>query len=223
MGGPSGRLALRRTILDRALALSPGVVPGRPGDQPAWMPAVPPIDLKVGAFSSSPPWIVDPDDMQWRRPAPLLCAAMTAAQVPDLLRRRRLPPGRRVVRVATVLGSALGGWYVLDRRRARREDQPEVSRAGLSRRLRRAFQTLGPTYIKLGQILSSGEGLLPSELVSRTQAPSRQGASRALRDGSPRRRVRTGRAHRGPVLELRSPTPRCRVDRPGPRGHPAHR
>src|SRR5262249_22877579 len=44
--------------------------------------------------------------------------------------------------------------------------RPELSRSGLSRRLRIAFQTLGPTYIKLGQILSSGEGLFPAELVS---------------------------------------------------------
>jgi ubiquinone biosynthesis protein len=31
--------------------------------------------------------------------------------------------------------------------------------------LRRAAERLGPTYIKLGQIISSGEGLFPSELV----------------------------------------------------------
>jgi ubiquinone biosynthesis protein len=35
----------------------------------------------------------------------------------------------------------------------------------LSRRLREAFERLGPTYIKLGQILSSGEGVFPPELV----------------------------------------------------------
>src|SRR4029077_11687156 len=61
---------------------------------------------------------------------------------------------------------ALGGWYFVERRRGRRASQPEVSRAGLSRRLRLAFQTLGPTYIKLGQIRSSGEGLFPPELVA---------------------------------------------------------
>jgi len=41
-----------------------------------------------------------------------------------------------------------------------------TSRLGLSRRLRRAAETLGPTYIKLGQIISSGEGLFPPELVA---------------------------------------------------------
>ena len=128
------------------------------------MPA-PPADHSVGGFSSEPPWLIDPEKLTWR----VGCDALrerTAAQVPSLLRRRLLPPGRRVVRVGTKLGWALAGWYLLDRRRARREGRPEISRAGLSFRLRSAFQSLGPTYIKLGQILSSGEGLFPAELVN---------------------------------------------------------
>ena len=36
----------------------------------------------------------------------------------------------------------------------------------LSQRLRIAFAHLGPTYIKLGQIVSGGEGLFPEELVA---------------------------------------------------------
>ena len=36
----------------------------------------------------------------------------------------------------------------------------------LSRRLRLAAERLGPTYIKLGQIISSGEGIFPEELVT---------------------------------------------------------
>ncbi len=50
------------------------------------------------------------------------------------------------------------------------------SRAGLSRRLRPAFERLGPTYIKLGQIISAGEGIFPEELV---------GEFRLLRDRVP--------------------------------------
>ena len=129
------------------------------------MTPAPPADLSVGGFSSEPPWLIDPDKLTWRVGCDRL-REQTAAQVPRLLRRRRLPPGRRVVRVGTKLGLALGGWYLLDRRRARREGRPEISRAGLSFRLRSAFQSLGPTYIKLGQILSSGEGLFPAELVN---------------------------------------------------------
>jgi len=64
------------------------------------------------------------------------------------------------VRVAWVLGRALAGWYVLDRKRDRSR-----SRSGLAHRLRVAFAALGPTYIKLGQIISSGEGIFPPELV----------------------------------------------------------
>jgi ubiquinone biosynthesis protein len=119
-----------------------------------------PADLAVGAFSSHPPWIVDPDRLAWR-PGIVELRARTRAEAPLLTRRRRLPPGLRVVRVGALLGTAVAGWYVRERGRGQ-----HASRAGLSRRLRRAFEHLGPTYIKLGQILSSGEGLFPEELVS---------------------------------------------------------
>jgi ubiquinone biosynthesis protein len=71
-----------------------------------------------------------------------------------------------VLTVGLGLGTAIGGWYGLERRRARHQERPEISRAGLSRRLRKAFERLGPTYIKLGQILSSGQGIFPEELVA---------------------------------------------------------
>ncbi|HVA76232.1 MAG TPA: AarF/UbiB family protein [Acidimicrobiales bacterium] len=129
------------------------------------MTPAPPADLSVGGFSSTPPWLIDLDNLAWRSGCDAL-RERTAAQVPQLLRRRMLPPGARVVKVGAKLGAALGGWYFLDRRKARKLGRPELSRAGLSLRLRTAFQALGPTYIKLGQILSSGEGLFPAELVN---------------------------------------------------------
>ncbi len=58
----------------------------------------------------------------------------------------------------TSVGWALGCWYV-------RERGTERSRAGLSARLRASFERLGSTYIKLGQIVSGGDGLFPPELV----------------------------------------------------------
>ncbi|MGP8162759.1 MAG: ABC1 kinase family protein [Acidimicrobiales bacterium] len=119
----------------------------------------PPGDLSVGAFSDDPPWLVEPEDLPWRIGLDLV-RAETRAAVPGLVRRRRLPPWRRIVRVSAILGWAIAGWYLADRRK-----QAPESRAGLSRRLRFAFQRLGPTYIKLGQILSSGEGIFPPELV----------------------------------------------------------
>ena len=119
-----------------------------------------PSDLDIGAFSDHGPWVVDPPSMTWRSGLPTLRAA-SAASVPGLVQRRRLPPGARVVTVGRRLVVAIGAWYF----GARRKGQ-ETSRADLSRRLRKAFERLGPTYIKLGQILSSGEGIFPDELVS---------------------------------------------------------
>jgi ubiquinone biosynthesis protein len=119
-----------------------------------------PVDLAFGAFSSHPPWVLDLDRLSWS-PGIDGLRQRTRAEAPRLTRKRRLPPGSRVVRVSAILGTALAGWYLDDRRRGQHR-----SRAGLSRRLRRAFERLGPTYIKLGQILSSGEGLFPEELVA---------------------------------------------------------
>ncbi len=127
---------------------------------PVTPPTLPPADLSIGAFSDSPPWIVDPDHMPWRRGVDQL-RARARSRVPYLVRRRYVPPGPRVARVCTRIGSAIALWYLMDRRHGR-----EPSREGLSMRLRLAFQELGPTYIKLGQIISSGEGLFPDELVA---------------------------------------------------------
>src|SRR5205085_9176798 len=123
------------------------------------------------AFTDDAPWEVDPAAMPWRRGIDRLRAA-TAAEVPGLVRRRRVPPGARVVTTGALLAKALGGWYAIERRTG---DQSR-SRAGLSRRLRQAFVSLGPTYIKLAQIISSGEGIFPDELV---------GEFRLLRDRVP--------------------------------------
>ncbi len=109
--------------------------------------------------------------MPWRRSVDALRAA-TKAEVPVLIRHQRLPPGHRVLQTAFTLGPAVARWYLGERRTG---DQ-QRSRSGLSRRLRVAFERLGPTYIKLGQIVSSGEGIFPEELV---------GQFRLLRDHVP--------------------------------------
>ncbi|MGK2949347.1 MAG: ABC1 kinase family protein [Acidimicrobiales bacterium] len=117
-------------------------------------------DLEMGSFSDHPPWAVDPDAMPWRSAVPGLRARI-AADLPRLTRPGRVPPGVRVLRTSAVLGGALGLWAVKARRAG-----GATSRADISRRLRLAAERLGPTYIKLGQIISSGEGLFPEELVS---------------------------------------------------------
>ena len=77
----------------------------------------------------------------------------------ELVHPTHMPSIRRVLTVAYRLGRPLLEWGAKER-------GTPGSRAGLSRRLRPAFEHLGPTYIKLGQIISSGEGIFPEELVS---------------------------------------------------------
>ena len=117
-------------------------------------------DLERFTFSQHGPWVVDRDRLAWSRGLGVLRATVRR-QVPVLTSRRRLPPPVRLALVSARLGTAAGGWAVLDRRHG-----GSRSRAGLSRRLRIAAEHLGPTYIKLAQIISSGEGLFPPELVS---------------------------------------------------------
>lgn len=122
---------------------------------------MPPSDLEIGSFSDDAPWIVDPDSMPWRRAAPT-ARAVIRRDLPKLISPRRIPPIRRLLVVVFHLGRALIGWQLFERRSGDRS----TSRAGLSRRMRIAIEELGPTFIKLAQIISSGEGLFPPELVN---------------------------------------------------------
>ena len=127
---------------------------------PASPAPAPPADLAFGAFSDRGPWVVDLSHLPWRADTVALRAA-ARAEVPVLTKKRRLPPLRRFLEAGGLVGAALAGWRL---REYRKEGGPE-SRAGLSRRLRKAFERLGPAYIKLGQIVSSGQGIFPDELV----------------------------------------------------------
>lgn len=121
-------------------------------------------DVGRFTFTDHGPWVVDTEQVTWSKDVPGLRLA-TRRQVPELTSRRRVPPMGRTVVVGWHLGRALGGWALFDRRKG-----GAASRAGISRRLRVAAERLGPTYIKLGQIISSGEGLFPSELVEEFKA-----------------------------------------------------
>ena len=121
-----------------------------------------PADCEWAAFTEHAPWIVERDQTVWLRGAARL-RADAKADVPRLTRPTRIPPGRRVVTVVARLTVALVPW--LWRRRRQRYASVETGRSDISRRLRLAAERLGPTYIKLGQIISSGEGLFPAELV----------------------------------------------------------
>ncbi|HZM30293.1 MAG TPA: AarF/UbiB family protein [Acidimicrobiales bacterium] len=121
---------------------------------------VAPTDLDQGSFSDTPPWTLDdPTALAWRRGLGEV-RARAIAEVPALTRPSRWPPGARLLTVTRRLGTAVGLWALRERRAG-----GATSRAGISRRLRIAAERLGPTYIKLGQIISSGEGIFPAELV----------------------------------------------------------
>lgn len=76
----------------------------------------------------------------------------------QLTRPRRIPPLRRMVIVGSILGWEVVNWKL-------REAGKPDSRKKLSVRLRKAAERLGPTYIKLAQIISAGQGVFPDELV----------------------------------------------------------
>ncbi|QGG97000.1 AarF/ABC1/UbiB kinase family protein [Actinomarinicola tropica] len=98
--------------------------------------------------------------MPWRRAVPT-ARAVVRRELPRLISPRQVPPLRRLAVVVLHLGRALIGWRLVEKRSGDRSR----SRAGLSRRMRIAIEELGPTFIKLAQIISSGEGLFPNELV----------------------------------------------------------
>ena len=117
-------------------------------------------DTEFGTFSDSGPWVVDPDTLAWRRGLAGVRRRL-AASLPQLTRAGRLPPVRRLGTTVRHAGPALALWYLRERRRGGTE-----SIAGISRRLRVVAERLGPTYIKLGQIIASGDGVFPPELVA---------------------------------------------------------
>ena len=116
-------------------------------------------DTGTWAFGEHGPWRIDPTHLPWRAAIEALRAG-SQAEVPELVRRRRLPPLGRFTEAFVLVGAAIAAWGLGARRRG-----GPASRSDLSRRLRRAFERLGPAYIKLGQIVSSGQGFFPEELV----------------------------------------------------------
>jgi ubiquinone biosynthesis protein len=123
-----------------------------------------PPDLAIGSFSNEPPWIVEPASMPWREVVDSI-RWLTKHDLPELTSARRLPDVKRAVTVVADFGTAIGLWWATGRRKGKAGDHA-ASRVDLSRRLRLSIERLGPTYIKLAQIISSGEGLFPEELVS---------------------------------------------------------
>lgn len=136
------------TASDTALDAAPEGAPD-PGLAP---------DVSIWSFSDRGPWVLDPDDIPWQWEIDRVRRG-TRREVPQLLSHRHLPPLGRTARTLTAIGGALAGWLVFEWRRP-------SSRRGISHRLRKAFEHLGSSYVKLGQIVSGGEGLFPDELVA---------------------------------------------------------
>ncbi len=118
-------------------------------------------ELARFAFTESGPWVIDRDHLDWDVGLGVIRTAL-AREVPRLTTPKRIPPLGRLFAVGGRIAWALAGWLVNERRAKDRAPRME----GLSRRLRQAAEDLGPTYIKLGQIISSGAGIFPDELVA---------------------------------------------------------
>lgn len=120
-------------------------------------------DTDWGAFDQNPPWVLQLDNIKWQKTAVAL-RAEAAREVPVLTKPTKIPPVARLITVVFVLSMALLPWFIKKKRN--KFETPEASRAFISLRMRKAVERLGSTYIKLGQIISSGEGLFPVELVN---------------------------------------------------------
>lgn len=153
------KAAAKKTPAKKPAATKAGTSMKTAEAAPAPVTSLPPADLVHGSFSDTPPWLVDPEAMSWRATVDTV-RWVTTRQVPELIAPRRFPSGTRVFTVVRHLGLAVGLWAVGARRKG-----GSASKADLSRRIRVAAEHLGPTYIKLAQIISSGEGLFPEELV----------------------------------------------------------
>ena len=117
-------------------------------------------DTTLCAFTDDGPWNVDLDDLAWSNNIEELRTSIRN-MVPELTRKRLLPPGRRVGTILGAFAWALGRWKFAKLRGL----EGTESKKELSKRLRLASEYLGSTYIKLAQIISSGDGVFPAELV----------------------------------------------------------
>lgn len=89
----------------------------------------------------------------------------------DLKQLKNIPRYKDIATILVVHGfehvaEALGitTLYTKVGRLIRRSQEPEVA-VSLARRIRSALEQLGPTFIKLGQILSTRRDLLPEDFI----------------------------------------------------------
>lgn len=80
--------------------------------------------------------------------------------IPRLVNAPSIPPVTRLIHTTIRFGWALLSWKVLDRKLS-----SEKRTESLYHRLRIAAERLGPTYVKLAQLISAAEGVFPQALV----------------------------------------------------------
>ena len=176
-------------------------------------------DLDAGSYSDTPPWTLDdPAALAWRRDLADV-RARVVAEVPRLTRPGRWPPGRRVLTVTRRLGAALALWAIA-RAAIRRAGGPPGRHLPPPPRGRGAA---GAHVHQAGADHLRGRGHLPRRAGERVQAVPRPGAGRAVPRRAPGHRGGPG-PPAGRHVPLGRPQPAGRrLDRTGPRRHPAHR
>ena len=141
-------------------------------------------------------------------------------------RRQWLHPFRWVRRTLAPLGRS---WEVLGTARRNGLARPQfltasgITTAEFGRRLRLTLEEVGGMFVKFGQIASTRSDLLAEPVIEELSLSALLGAAHPGRPGPAPPRTRTGPAGGGGVRLLRVRTPRRRVHRPGPPGHPHHR
>ena len=136
-----------------------------------------------GAFSENGPWRIDPARLAWARGLAELRAASRAAIAP-LVRPRGCRRSGASSRPARAVGGALVGWALRERRaRRQRVRGRPLAPAAASPSSASARRTSSSA-----QIVSSGRGLFPPELVEEFKKLPRPGAARAVRGGAARGR-----------------------------------
>src|SRR3954466_13446553 len=98
------------------------------------------------------------DGVRGAMPAPPGATVIRAGAAPAETQPHLIARGSKI---ATVFAK-----HGLRERLGRPDDGGPVGRAGSARRLREALEELGPTFCKLGQILSTRPDLLPPEFIT---------------------------------------------------------
>jgi ubiquinone biosynthesis protein len=119
------------------------------------------IDESDFAFLHPGPWEVDPASMPWRRGVEDLRRA-SRSRVSDLIHVGRAPIPR-FAHVGAAIGLSVVPALVAGRMGNGTSEQKQGT---VARSARRAFEHLGVTFIKLGQLVAGAEGMLPDEVVA---------------------------------------------------------